>query len=159
MVPESATSDSNSSSSDSSGKMEMLQLLWPTSTDRWCLHRLRPRKQQRPCTSIRDLALSIVGAEFSRPNGCAVALCIRALSRWAKMIAWSIPFVKDASDMSSDLLWCLKIRNRYRLVCGVSFLPFSVCSVFLFASLLFTSNLFCKIREQWVQSIFLSERK
>ena len=61
--------------------------------------------------------------------------------------------------MSSDLLWCLKIRNRYRLVCGVSFLPFSVCSVFLFASLLFTSNLFCKIREQWVQSIFLSERK
>ena len=63
MVAESATSDSDSSSSDSSGEMEMLQLLWPTSTDRWCLHRLRPRKQQRPCTSIRDLALSIVGAE------------------------------------------------------------------------------------------------
>jgi hypothetical protein len=29
----------------------------------------------------------------------------------------------------------------------------------LFASLLVTSNLFCEIREQWVQSIFLSERK
>jgi hypothetical protein len=42
--------------------------------------------------------------------------------------------------MSSDLLWCLKIRNRYRLVCGVSLLPFSVCSVFLFVSLLITSK-------------------
>jgi hypothetical protein len=62
--------------------------------------------------------------------------------------------------MSSDLLWCLKIRNRYRLVCGVSLLTFFRLFCFLVCVIAdYIQFVYARSENSGCNQSFFSERK
>ena len=102
MVAESSTSDSDSTSSDSSEEVEGVTASLANFNRPLVPSPPMPPEAAEIMYIHKNLAPYIDAIRFSRPSLFAVALCIRALSRLARMMALSDPFVAVALTTRAD---------------------------------------------------------